>query len=114
MFITFYVKDGVVGYGEPGFAAKEPLNKEWILEYSPVKYINSVYVEIFDQEDQNKLNEWNKNYHGHIWVKAVGHTPLTDKEVEERITKQKPSLETITMGYTNMDGVNINEHNKNS
>ncbi len=102
MFITFYVKDGVVEYGEPGFAAKEPFNKEWILEYSPVKYVNSVYVEIFDQEDQNKLNDWNKNYHGHIWVKAVGHTPLTDKEIEGRIVRQKPSLETIVLGYTNI------------
>ena len=100
MFVTFYVRDGVVEYGEPGFAATEPENKNWMLEYSPVKYINSVYVEVFDQEDQNKLNDWNKNYHGHVWVKVAGHTPLTNEEIEEKIRKEKSSFETMVLGYT--------------
>jgi hypothetical protein len=89
MFITFYVKDGVVEYGEPGFATKEPFSKDWILDYSPIKYIHNVYVEIFDQSDQEPLNNWNKNYHGHIWMKAVGHTPFTNEEIEGKISKQK-------------------------
>jgi hypothetical protein len=105
MFISFYVKDGVVDYGEPGFAAIEPYSKDWILEYSPVKYINAVYVEVFDQEDQNKLNDWNKNYHGHVWVKAVGHTPFTDEEIKEKIKREKPSLETVVLGYNNPKNV---------
>lgn len=96
MYITFYVKDGVVEYDEPGFAAKQPFNKEWILEYSPVKYINSVYVEVFDQDDQNKLNDWNKNYHGHVWVKVVGHTQFTDEEIEEKVKNERIEWQRIT------------------
>lgn len=76
MFITFYVNDGIVSYGEPGFAATTNIIDDWILKYISYKYVNRVYVDIFDQEDQNKLNHWNKNYHGHIWVKICGHTAL--------------------------------------
>ena len=81
MFITFYVKDGVVDYGEPGFGATSPYEKEWVLSYTPVKHVHDVYINLFDQEDQNKLNDWNKNYHGHVRVKVVGHTLFTDEEL---------------------------------
>lgn len=84
MFTTFYVKHGIVEYNQPGFATIEPYDKEWILKYLPLKYINQIYVEIFDQEDQNKLNDWNNNYHGHIWIRVDGHTPLTENEWIER------------------------------
>lgn len=85
MFVTFYVKDGIVEYGEPGISKdySKDYDKQWIGKYIPVKYIHSIYVDIFDQADQNELNHWNKNYHGHIWIKVCGHTPFTDEELDK-------------------------------
>jgi len=84
MWSTFYVRNGVVEYGQPGYVGEESGNEDWVLMYIPIKYINDIYVDVFDQEDQNKLNDWNKNYHGHIWVKASGHTPFTEEERLQR------------------------------
>jgi hypothetical protein len=77
MFATFYVKDGIVSYEhsiknffDVGY------DKTWIANHLYFKYINSIHVDLFEQEDHDKLIDCQNNYHGHIRIKICGHTRL--------------------------------------
>ena len=88
MHSTFYVKDGVVDYGGPGAGEHDLMmdkeNRDLAAACIGHKYIHSVFVDVFTQEDQEPLNDWNKNYHGHMRVGYRGHTLYTEEEMEER------------------------------
>lgn len=88
MYGTFYVKDGIVDYGGPGAGEYDLMmdkaNRDLVAICIGHKYIHSVFVDVFTQEDQEPLNSWNKNYHGHMRVGYCGHTPYTEEEMAER------------------------------
>lgn len=90
---TFYVKDGIVDYGGSGVGEydfmMDKATRDLAASCIGCKHIHSIFVDIFTQADQELLNNWNKNYHGHMRVAYRGHSPYTQEEMNERIEKYK-------------------------